>query len=277
MRFEKKAFPHPVLRPEIDDYTDTSFETSIDIRKDEHNPQVVCVGVQMNLSNDEIWRLINNRSAFFCLDVYCAETMYRGGIRCSESQVVKFEHEELYGKVDVLPTIVVNHAIKGFRSGDFNPEYGGRSFDLVAGDILAYDESVSFIVEFEGLSFESLIRVETSPDVEARSYSIDVDSDMIAIRMGKDMRVIWDDLRGNKLSEGLIGMSILKDCVLVALWNLSNYGEEVSSLRWARALQSKLDELAIEIPPGMDLDEINRKSQGLVAAIASEKVLGNVD
>lgn len=276
MRFHKRSFPHPVLRPDIDDFTGTSFEASVDVSRDTVDPKVISLDIQMSVSNSDIQALISQGSATYCLDIYCADTMYRTANRCSEHEVIRFEHEELYGKVEVTPLIVINSKVVNFSSDDFNPEYGTRKFDLVVGDILAYDESVQFFVEFEGLSFESLIRIETSVDVESKSYSIDADADMISIRMGTEMRRLWDELRGDKVYEGLLGMSILKDCVFTALWNIYFHNDEVSSLRWARALQKKLEELDIELSHDVDVDTINRQSQDLVKSVASEKVLNNV-
>lgn len=277
MRYLNKAFPHPVLRPDIDDYTESGFQCTCTPALLSEGSRSVAIDVEFMLSSPEIKDLVNNGQAVCAVDIYCADTMYRKGFRASGDRQLIFDSDELYGKVEAQGVVIAVSEVEDFTAADFNPEFNNRSFQLTAGDLLAFDFPESFYVDFERLAFESLIRVETSAELDSLVYSIDLHSDMISIRMGFDMRKVWDEMQDRSPSSSLLAMAVYKDCVFAALWGLRAMDEETTSFRWARALQKKLNDLEVYLSPDMDIDKVNVLAQNLVENIGAKKVLKDVN
>lgn len=77
MQFDRqRAFPHPVLRPDVDDYTDGDFQVTVDFRPDDAD-MAILAHFQYSLSVPEISNQIVAGNANFAVVVSCRETYYR--------------------------------------------------------------------------------------------------------------------------------------------------------------------------------------------------------
>lgn len=281
MNLRHKAFPHPVLRPETDDYLDSSFQAVIEpnivIEVDEDNEvQIIEVDLQFFLSNERLAEEIKRGNATFAVDVACPSTLYRNVIHCGEKEKIHFREKGLYGRVTFLGLIICKEEIKDFHAEDLNSEFGENTFSLKPGDLLAFAEEEIIYIEFSPLSFESLVSIQSSDQIDQETYSINLEGDMISIVMGLKFYNAWKIMHEEKSISPFLAMSVYKDCVLVALNHIAN-SNEPDAYRWSRALIKNTKKQGFEIPTRKaELDDLNQLAQRLVSNLAVKRAIRNV-
>ncbi len=274
MNFRGKAFPHPVLRPDTDDYQDSAFETIIEPTLSKGDDQSIDVELCFSLSSESLNSEITQNRASFALDVNCPDTLYRKVFHCKDSDTIKFKEKELYGRVSFTGMVICRKAIDSFSAYDLHPEFGSRLFSFRPGDILAFDQQVLAFVEFSSLSFESLIRAQSCHDIDPNSYKIEVEAELITILMGPTFYKVWNLLREENSKAPFLAMSVYKDCLLVALQYIVT-SEDSGGYRWSKALIKKLDNYGIELPRDPEINDLNLLAQQLVAHLGIKKALNH--
>lgn len=271
-----KAFPYPVLG-RGDDYLNSEFQTTIDVRKDA-SPETNNIFLEYSflLSSDSLTDLIAENKVSYAIDVACTDTLYRRVFLVGQSGAIEFRDGELYGKVLISPLIVAKTEIKNYFSEDLNEEFGDDPFAISPGDILAYDDPQVKYIEFNKLQFESLVRVETSLEIPEETYRFSLEEDMITIYMGKKFRHIWDVCREEKDKAPMLAMSVYKDCIQAAL-DFMIHNEDSESLKWVRALRLKLNSLGKVISPESDFNDLCIHAQQLVSKYGVQRMLRNVE
>jgi hypothetical protein len=276
MKLHNKAFPYPVLRPDTEDYLDSAFQAIIEPRVIERDTvQSVSVEYSFMLSNKSIHEAINSGTASFALEINCKDTLYRNVYMLDTQGEIEFPNNELYGRVEFTPFIIATEIIDNFHPEDINPEFGDTNFLLNPGDVIAYHQLEVAYIEFAKLKFESLIRVQTSPELAPYEYSIALESELVTILMGEKFRLVWDEASYDADKRPYLAMSVYKDCVLAALDFISK-SDETDEYRWVRALKSKLSTLNISIHSDPELDEINKVAQELVSGLGIRRIVENV-
>ena len=275
MKLLNKAFPHPVLRPDTNDFLESAFQAVIEpVVVVEGENQVIEVEIDFFLSNERLREEIAAGRATFAVDISCSDTLYRNVLPCGQNEVLKFAEQQLYGKVEFTGYVICQSSIKDFTAQDLNPEFGDLPFSLQPGDILAFDDPITAFIEFSSLSFESLVRIQTSDEIDSSSYSVAVDGEMVSILMGQNFRSMWDEQRDDMFVAPFLALSVYKDCVLIALQYIS-HSDEPDNFRWSRALIGKLESLGHQLKPNADLDDLNQLAQELVSDLAVKRILKN--
>jgi hypothetical protein len=270
-----KAFPYPILG-RGDDYLDSEFQSTMDTRKDmvgadEH----IFLDYSFLLSNEDIDKLLIAKKASYAIDVHCSDTLFRKVYSVGANGSIEFESGQLYGKVTFTPLVITTQHINDFQSDDLNEEFGEEPFSLQVGDIMAIDDPQIRYIEFDKLQFESLVRVETAPEIPDETYRFRLEEDMITILMGKKFRHVWDVCREEKDKAPMLAMSVYKDCIHAALEYIIK-NEDAEQHKWVRALKLKLDSLGKHIKEDSDFNELCTQSQQLVAKYGVQRLMRNV-
>lgn len=276
MKVDTQAFPYPVLTEDggsAADFVDSAFEAAIESSIEGDKNQIWILSYKFNLSNEAIHTLIEMHNATYALEIKCSDTLFRKVFRMRQEGRLEIPSDEIFGKVEITPMIVITHKINGFSSDDLNEEFGNNTFSLEPGDVVAINSTLVQYFDFNPLKFESLVKVKTSDDIDPFSYSIHLDSEAIYIIMGRKMREGWNNANQDKNARPYLAMSVYKDCVLVALGRIIS-DKDIESRKWARALNSKLAESNISLPSDdADLDHLNLLAQKITSSIGIERLL----
>jgi hypothetical protein len=227
------------------------------------------------LSNEDIDKLVTAKKASYAIDVHCSDTLFRKVYSVGANGSIEFQSGQLYGKVTFTPLVIAVQNINDFQSDDLNEEFGEEPFSLQVGDIMAIDDPQIRYIEFDKLQFESLVRVETAPEIPDETYRFRLEEDMITILMGKKFRNVWEICRQERDKAPLLAMSVYKDCIHAALEYIIK-NEEAEQHKWARALKLKLDTLGKHIKEDSDFNELCTQSQQLVAKYGVQRLMRNV-
>jgi hypothetical protein len=102
MQFDQqRAFPYPVLRPDVNDYTDGDFQVTPDIQPIDSNLGIIA-NFECALSVAAISNEIARGSASFAIVVSCRETYYRKVLFGQQNSIQhRFDGGSLRGEVQI--------------------------------------------------------------------------------------------------------------------------------------------------------------------------------
>ena len=273
MKLNTQAFPYPVLTNDegaAADYDDSAFQCNLEFDIQVQEDGDYFVNYSFLLSNDEIDGLIASGYANYAIDLSCSDTLKRQIIFLEPSGKLTINAMELYGKVEFTPIIVVKKPVKNFTSVDLNEEFGDLKFDLSIGDIIAMDDTHVKYFEFNNQSFDSLVKIRVSNDLNKFEYTVEPTQNFIYITMGLEIHKLYKELQNSKY-KSVLGMSLFKDVVFIAIEDLIK-NEEAESQQWARSFKNKIAELGFEIPEDADFNQVNLLAQKFVREIGVEKL-----
>ena len=275
MKLNHEAFPYPVLNSEAGagaDYDDCSFQCNLVFDQKVGDDQAFKVEYEFLLSNEEIETLIEKGSAEYSLHLYCSDTLKREMFPLSKSGVIELDASELYGKVEFTPLVVVKKPVSAFTSVDLNIEFGDTTFDLSIGDIIAVDDTWVKYIEFNNQSFDSLVKTVVDRELDdPYSYTIEPTPHFIYIRLGTEMHKLYKEMQ-NKKHKGILGMSLFKDVLFMAIEDLITNHDEAETQQWARSFRNKIESAGFKIPRDRDFNEINLLAQKFVKEIGVAKL-----
>ena len=275
MKLNTQAFPYPVLTNDegaAADYDDSAFQCNLEFDAQVQEDGNYSANYDFLLSNDEIESLIESGHANYAIDLSCSDTLKRQIIvlNSSGSGKLTINAMELYGKVEFTPIIVVKKQVKEFTSVDLNEEFDDLKFDLSVGDIIAMDDTHVKYFEFNNQSFDSLVKIRVSKDLDKFEYTVEPTMNFIYITMGSEIHKLYKELQHSKY-KSVLGMSLFKDVVFLAIQDLIE-NEEAETQQWARSFKNKIAEFGFEVPEEADFNQVNLLAQKFVREIGVEKL-----
>lgn len=146
MRIEdRRLFTYPVLAAGRDDYKTCKFSAELKSSVDAANNLVFDVKFSTNCA--EIRRLIANGDAEYFLHMECPTTIYRNGFgRAVENFSCKIPMSLVKEKLYLAAFITLRRDIENFSCKDWNEDFGGLTFNLQKGSVLAYKNFPPFVI-----------------------------------------------------------------------------------------------------------------------------------
>jgi hypothetical protein len=276
VKLSHKAFPYPVLRAETDDYVDVEFKADLKITlEDGETEQMLHINGGYTLTEPSIEQQIERGSARALLDIENTATLFRKAYTLRPSDTdIKIPVSEFDQTLEITPFIVAEKNISDFSSASLNPEFGAMAFEFKPGDMIAFDFTIIKNFEFSSLSFENLLKISTSPDVDDFCYEIDASGSIINVHMGKKCYEIWRNKYSDTQNRPFLAMSIYKDAVFAALDRMLNGEDEGNDgIRWMSTLKTKLANLGINPEADADFNQINGYAQLLTTEQGIRRLL----
>ena len=275
MKFHNKALPYPLIDSgdlSRDDYQKANFSVHLDDIAPEGSNFKLHARFECDV--DELVELIKTKKAVYALSIESPKTNTKEIYQCGDSDLhLDLKVEDYYGRVEFSPMIVAVESIPSYTSKWFHEEFSDQVFDLEPGDVLGVAESITRTFEFNKTSFESLVSVKVSDDLDPNVYKIDLEGNLITIFMGRELIKNWQSLRLNPNYRPFLAMSIYKDIFLQAMDEYIR-NEDSRELKWAYGLNAKLDELGLKLnlDPDVDISDLNVYAQLIMEEEASKKL-----
>lgn len=245
MKYDRsKAFPHPVLRPDNDDYisAELQFEPRFMI-----GSGLIQVSCKLTCSSEDLLNLIARKDAQYVIVASCRDTFYRQTV-CSEIPTLDFcvSTDDVRGEFRIDAFIVARSHVSGFRSDDFNKEYGLATFDFDPGDVLAQDVPAIWFIEREVFKpVTAAIELVSDSSVAQNEWKVDLSQHRVRLKMNPNQKQIIDRVRSNREARAILLNSVYFAAVQHAVQALKN-GDVEYELRWVaifnqQILNHKLD------------------------------------
>ena len=151
---------------------------------------------------------------------------------------VELNRNEVLNEITFLNTIAVKGEIKGYTNEGFHEDYAGYSFDLEAGDILAYLDEFTYDagLQYDKLqAVQELLVIKRGHDEKDVKYNLSTDKIEILLPP-----TLYDNYRDNLQYKSsfadIFKSSIVYNSLMYALYNI----EDNRSALWARALTYRI-------------------------------------
>ena len=242
------SFLHPVLRDANDDYIDGSvFQANYSVELLNSDSQDTCkLNYTFNLSNPYLMQMLKERKIAIQIDCYCGETLFHELIHCD---TLAGEHifaaGAINGRLEIQGMLVALSNIVDFEPKVINNEFTATKFNLEMGSLVAFESGATFEILNEFVSFRDIIRVQTSEELDTNEYSITLQSNVITINMGLNVRKAFEIMKSDVAQKPHLFASIYKDTFVEALMALPQ--REFEEFAWANRLREQLKLLKLGV------------------------------
>ena len=248
MRFDPgKAWLHPVLRPPSygDDYPYAEFEVEINVER-VRGSTAVEVNAVFELSDPDLLRLLAVGAARYVLLIKASKTHFRDLIESDGKYVNKtYSSGDLSGRVEFIPFLVCTRDLPGFRAGGWHPDFVGRTFDIVAGAVLAEDVPKDYWIDTaDEAPFGSIFVHKPRPDLPDGHWDYELAEDRVWIVMSSadTERYMAARDRANNQPDGQYLMNGLYLPALIAILNdVDQNTDDYQDTRWFSSLNERLE------------------------------------
>lgn len=245
------SYPHPVLGNQDD--ADGEFDLTPSV-KVEIDGKVEINGVFL-LKNEAIESLISAGQAEFVLRITCLKTYLRQSLVSSTAEVnLSLEKGTLRGEVKAEPMVVAKSAIKDYRPSGLNSQYGGATFSVSPGQILAIGPKYVFDldIEFDPLRnvVASIIQIAKGAEHDC-PFDVEFDDERIRVRISDK---VWEKYQSvkNRIPYAIVAMIALPVVAeALHLMQRQRAEDDYGEFAWFQRLTRVLDErqLDVELEP----------------------------
>ena len=272
---ESKAYPYPVLRNWVDDYSSSEFTMKELVLGSEDADTILSVEIVLNDSylNEQII----DGNLGLAVEINCRETLLSRWIQLTSfAEDLRFKKGELSGKFTVQAFLVSLKENSNFQPLGINPEFESTSFEINVGDPVAIsliqDAAINFTRKSQG---DSLI-VRHIENMGPYEYSVETSGDAIVVSTGEKTHYYYQALAGDKSAKSHLFQSIYKDAVVFAIMALAE-NPECADLAWGQSLHGRIKALGRSVPDFDDIENINLLALEIVGPDGIGKVrnIGN--
>lgn len=256
MRIRSRHFPHPVLSFFSDDFPNCRFSwnVSVDSSTDSYG-----LSVEFQLTSEHLRSLIDEGKAHFAVHAECPQTYFRAlWITDMSKDSFTVESDLLSGRVELCGFVIAGEEIRNYASPEFHPDFGGASFRVKQGDILAVAKNKKFTVDkpHDPLAkVPSIFLVTPNRERSSPPITYDATTDKIVIKLRWDTFERYKMLQASgalpEVLSSLILMPVLVSVIERYFQKLEGQ-DEISDLRWFQVIRKRL--AALNVQPG-DLSE----------------------
>jgi hypothetical protein len=248
MQFDTlRAFPYPVLRPDVDDYVDGDIQVTVEFSPSADS-QEVSADVNFHVSVDELKREVSSGRAQYVVVFACRDTYFRHVHSTQEEEFrVVFPAGSLRGEVQVYPYIAATKSITGYKSGWINPEWGPGPFEYEAGSVLAIDRPQVLYIDRDVFKPLSSVFVLVKDDsLVGHEWQIRTTDNKVQIVFSPEVKERVDIARNNNSHKAVLMNSIYFAAVMHCISLLKN-GSESNEARWGKVILQKCHNEGINI------------------------------
>jgi hypothetical protein len=249
MRYDhQKAFPYPVLRPDIDDYKSSEFQVTVDIEGTKDNKRLDAK-VHIALSSDAIKKEIARGAAAITIVFSCRDTYFREAVRTAKYEFKKsFDAGTLRGEVIIYPFVVALDQIESFSATDINPEFRKQAFSFEVGEVLAADEPKIIYIDRELFKpISSILQLVKSDTLSGFEWRLSFEQDKLRIMLSAEAKQAVDQARNSRRNKTVLINSIYFAAIMEAIQKLRDEEATYSHLRWAQIIKQQCHNAAIDI------------------------------
>ena len=199
MQKGNKLFPYPTINNNV---SKSCFkETTYSYKSNDYNDSqyYVLEDAHIEISNENIKRMIENGLLGVGLIVECSSTVYRKMFEISmEPQTIKIPIGDLRDKVEISCYIYAKNDFENFNDNDFLDDYSGYNFKIEKNDVIAIDDGYTTVIDYDesvDKKVSSIFQIIRNKSSDA--MTIEKKAKKIVISMPDDEFTYYDNLRKN--------------------------------------------------------------------------------
>lgn len=234
-------YPHPVLGPMTNDYTDGEFGVTFSVIENTDSCALT-LNYEITLNESSMHDLVTARKAVVGCIIVCRDTYYNHLHELSFNKgSIDFPAGKLINRVTLRPVIWLTEEKQELTSASIHAEFGSE-ITVIQGDIIAIDEvSVLHVGKAKLAALESIFELTQSPDVEEGRIEIKLDSERIAILLGPKTFNTINLLRGQDMHQPLLMSALYLPAVMEILDQVRSNDADYINRRWYTPFIAKCD------------------------------------
>lgn len=249
MQFDTlRAFPYPVLRPDVNDYVDGDIQVIVDFTPSTDGQELEAE-VSYHVSVDELKAEVKSGRARYVVVFACRDTYFRYVHETdSEHSVISFPAGHLRGEVEVYPYISAVSPIRGYNSNWINPEFGPGPFAYDVGAVLAVDRpQVVYIDRDVFRPLASVFVLVQDDSMAGYEWRVLTTEEKVQILLSPELKAKIDLVRNNKAHRAVLMNSIYFSAVMQCIAKLKRDLEDEVDTRWGKVILQRCHNEGIDI------------------------------
>lgn len=249
MQFDSlRAFPYPVLRPDVDDYQDGDIQVTVDFSVLGEGQEVTAT-VSFHVSVPELRAEVGSGRARYVVVFACRDTYFRRVCSTGDAEFkASFPKGSLRGQVEVYPYILAVEPISDFRCGWINSEFGPGPFRYEVGSVLAIDRPQSVYIDRDVLRpLASVFVLAKSESIVGHDWRVEPTEEKVRILLSPELKEKVDRVRNNKAHRAVLMNSIYFGAVMQCITELKQQEDQRENTRWGRAIMQRCENDGINI------------------------------
>jgi hypothetical protein len=245
MEIKTRAFPYPVLAPNLDDFTEGAVRLAD--ANGEASPERYLIRFRFELSHPCITRLIDSGDAAPAVVIECRQNFYRRRhlVTLGLNEII-IPADELRGVVQVTPLVSAVRELADYQPASLNPDYDGVRIRVPRHGILAYGPNFEFIAEPRAdrlRRISSIMRVVQMEDVGAR-INVNIGGPRIHIEVSQNQFRLYQSVAASHQGSSILA-SMLVLPVLVDVFHRikGSNQDELEDFRWFQVVRARLREI----------------------------------
>lgn len=240
------SWGYPVMRPTVDDYVESEFQSSVDIRGSS-DLKIIEINYQVLLSVPELKALVNDDRARVIIYIFCRDTWFTHQIDASKWKGKETLCAEKFdGEIQIWTLIVAKGSYKGFKSKKFHPEYGDYCFDIIDNQILAIAEPEAICMSrdvFKNVS--SLFDYDITHNLAEGEWRVILDEDRLIIRATAEQIKFLRNGENTPQGKAALLNGVFLPALAQAVDAVINSPGDCEHLHWAQVLEVKISALSV--------------------------------
>lgn len=256
-------FPHPVLSPETDDFSDGAFSIDLSVEESLQASQVN-LSYSVNLTERSLAKGVETGALGIGVLAACPETYFSELVPFGlVPGKAAFEPGTLIGRVILQPVIWAKRELNDFPFQKVHAEFGTRTWKFEPGDVLALGHEIVLNVGREKLAqIESIFSLVETPTLSNDTLSLFLDAEKIQILVAANLYQQLNQMRGMANGGPILLNSVYLPAVMQVLAALTEGASGYEGRRWHRVFMAKCDHLGIT----PDIDEVWSAAQRILAS-----------
>ena len=237
----RRLFTYPVLAEGRDDYRTCKFFAEAQPSTDADTTGNLIFAVKLSTDCAALNRLIARGDAEFLFHVECPATIYRQVFKHSVGEffcTIPLTHVK--DKLNCMAFIVLRRDVEKFSCADWNDEFDGLTFDLEAGNILAYQNFPPLTLAEDPNLFKnvgSIFSIYRRLD-DDKPFEFDLTTQKIRIGLNSKDYALYRRYCENPSMQPILNAMIILPVLVAAFEELKLDLQDHESDAWFIALQA---------------------------------------
>lgn len=241
-----RAFPYPVLRPNVDDYTDGDIQTMVELQAVDGDHFEADVAFMISVP--ALVDLVSAGKAVYAVVFACRDTYFR---ECITSEVSSFSHKfdagVFRGEVLIYPYLLCVSEVTEFSSPWVNQEFGPGPFSFQPSSLLAIDQPQSLYIDRETFRpISSCFEMVHQESIPEDTWRVKLEGDKVQIAVNAGLKQKLDLGRNSKRGKAILINSIYFAAVMQCVRALKD-SNDFDEYKWARIFRQRLHDLHVNL------------------------------
>lgn len=245
MEIKVRAFPHPVLGPNSDDFS--VGEVRLANVAADAAPERYTLKFRFEVTHPGLRDLIWDGSASAAVVIECRQNLYRRRhvVQIESPTEMTIPADELRGEVQVTPVISASRDLENYNPQSLNPDYSGMLLTVPRHGLLAYGPNLEFIADPKGdrlRKISSIMRVVQVAGT-GRSMSVNTGGARIHVEVSPELFKLYQGVAATREGSQILASMLVLPVLLEVFHRIKGHADGFDDFRWFQIVRARLREI----------------------------------